>query len=153
MTKMKRQSGFTLLEVMVAMVVLSIGLLGLAGLMASSMRNNQGAYHRTQATWLAYDALDRVRANREAALANAYAGANALGNPAACAPLTAPAGANVAAQDIAGWKNALNCALPAGDGAIAVDPASRRVTVTVQWNDTRGTGGAAAQQFIVQSRL
>ncbi|MEW5967275.1 MAG: type IV pilus modification protein PilV [Pseudomonadota bacterium] len=153
MTKMKKLSGFTLLEVMVAMVVLSIGLLGLAGLMASSMRNNQGAYHRTQATWLAYDALDRVRANRAGALANAYAGANALGSPVACAPLTAPAGANVAAQDINGWKNALNCALPAGDGSIVVDAASRQVTVTVQWDDTRGTGGAAAQQFIVQSRL
>lgn len=152
MTKMKKQSGFTLLEVMVAMVVLSIGLLGLAGLMASSMRNNQGAYHRTQATWLAYDALDRVRANRAGALAGAYAGAAALGAPVACAPLTAPGG-SVAAQDITGWKNMLNCALPAGDGSIVVDAATRRVTVTVQWDDTRGTGGAAAQQFIVQSRL
>lgn len=153
MTAMKTQSGFTLLEVMVAMVVLSIGLLGLAGLMASSMRNNQGAYHRTQATWLAYDALDRVRANRAPALAGAYAGAAALGNPAVCAPLAAPAGASIAAQDIAAWKNALNCALPAGDGSIVVDAATGRVTVTVQWDDGRGTGGAAAQQFIVQSAL
>lgn len=153
MTKMKKQSGFTLLEVMVAMVVLSIGLLGLAGLMASSMRNNQGAYHRTQATWLAYDALDRVRANRDGALAGAYAGAAALGAPVACAPLTAPAGANVAAQDINGWKNALNCALPAGDGSIVINAGTGQVTVTVQWDDTRGTGGGAAQQFVVQSRL
>lgn len=149
---MKKQSGFTLLEVMVAMVVLSIGLLGLAGLMASSMRNNQGAYHRTQATWLAYDALDRVRANRAGALANAYASANSLGSPVTCAPTIAPTG-TVAGQDITGWKNALNCALPEGDGAININAASRQVTVTVQWNDTRGTGGVAAQQFIVQSRL
>ncbi len=54
-----KQSGFTLLEIMVAMLVLSIGLLGLAGLMTSSMRNNLSASHRTQATWMASDIIDR----------------------------------------------------------------------------------------------
>jgi len=150
MMKMKKQTGFTLLEVMVAMLVLSIGLLGLAGLMASSMRNNQGAYHRTQATWLAYDALDRLRANRVAALAGGYSAANALGAPANCTT-TAPTG-TVIAQDIGGWKNMIACALPEGDGAIVVAN-TNQVTVTVQWNDSRGTGGNSTQQFIVESRL
>ncbi len=150
MIKMKKQTGFTLLEVMVAMLVLSIGLLGLAGLMASSMRNNQGAYHRTQATWLAYDALDRLRANRVAALAGGYSAANALGAPANCTA-TAPTG-TVSAQDVGGWKNLIACALPEGDGSIVVAN-TNQVTVTVQWNDSRGTGGNSTQQFIVESRL
>jgi len=66
-----RQSGFTLLEVLVAILVLSIGLLGLAGLMASSIRNNHSAYQRTQATWLAYDMIDRMRVNRANAITSA----------------------------------------------------------------------------------
>lgn len=148
---MKKQSGFTLLEVLVAMLVLSIGLLGLAGLMASSMRNNQSAYHRTQATWLAYDMLDRLRANRAGALSGAYADAEALGDPVDCDPLDEPGG-NVVNQDITGWKNMLNCALPAGDGAVEID-ADGVVTVTVQWNDARGTDGNDEQQFIVETRL
>lgn len=150
---MKKQTGFTLLEVLVAMLVLSIGLLGLAGLMASSMRNNQSAYHRTQATWLAYDALDRLRANRAGALDGVYDDADALGAPAACSA-DAPTG-TVVEQDIAGWKNMIACALPEGDGSIVVAN-TNQVTVTIQWNDSRGTGDAGAlatQQFIVESRL
>lgn len=58
-----RQSGFTLLEVLVAIVVLSLGLLGLAGLQAASLRNNQTAYYRGIATQQAYDMADRLRAN------------------------------------------------------------------------------------------
>lgn len=144
-----KQSGFTLLEVLVAMLVLSIGLLGLAGLMASSMRNNESAYHSTQATWLAYDILDRLRANRAGALAGDYNGA-ALGSPASCS--TSAATGTIAAQDIGNWKNAIACSLPAGDGAIAVAN-NDRVTVTVQWNDSRATNGSAAQQLVVESQL
>ena len=59
----KTQSGFTLLEVMVAIVVLSLGLLGLAGLQAASLRNNQAAYYRGIATQQTYDMADRIRAN------------------------------------------------------------------------------------------
>lgn len=134
--------GFTLLEVLVAIVVLSIGLLGLAGLMASSLKNSHSAYQRTQATWLAYDALDRMRANRQVALAGGYN--LALG--------AAPGGSDLAAGDLSEWDTALADTLPAGDGSIAV-AAGGAVKVIVQWNDTRGTGGIAAEQFIVDSQL
>ncbi len=155
-----KQSGFTLLEVLVAMMVLTIGLLGLAGLMASGMRNNHSAYHTTQATWFAYDMIDRLRANRNVALAGGYNGA-ALGAPANCST-TAPTG-SIAAQDIAGWKNMIACALPAGDGSVSVNSGNSRVTITVQWNDSRGTrdAGSSAQtqeggstrQLTVESQL
>lgn len=149
-----KQSGFTLLEVLVAMVVLSIGLLGLAGLMAASMRNNESAYHSTQATWLAYDMLDRIRANRAGARSGDYNGVT-LGAPATCA--TAVATGSVSAQDIGNWKNALACALPAGDGAIEVITApgasQDRIRVTVQWNDSRATSGSTSRQLVVESQL
>lgn len=134
--------GFTLLEVLVAIVVLSIGLLGLAGLMASSLKNSHSAYQRTQATWLAYDALDRMRANRQVALAGGYN--LALG--------VAPGGSGLAAIDLGEWDTALTNTLPAGDGSISV-AAGGVVKIIVQWNDTRGTGGIAAEQFIVNSQL
>lgn len=146
-----KQSGFTLLEVLVAVLVLSIGLLGLAGLMASSIRNNQSAYQRTQATWLAYDIVDRMRINRPAALDSSYPYNTALGSPATCAANPALAGA-MAARDMTDWKNLIACALPAGDGAVAV-AANRTVTVTVRWNDSRGTSGDAAQIFQIQTQL
>lgn len=134
--------GFTLLEVLVAMVVLSVGLLGLAGLMASSLKNSHSAYMRTQATWLAYDALDRMRANRQVALASGYN--LALG--------AAPGGSGLAATDLSEWDTALTNTLTEGDGSIAVG-AGGVVSIIVQWNDTRGTGGGATEQFRVDTQL
>ena len=139
------QSGFTMLEVLVSILIMAIGMLGLAGLMAASMRNNHGAYHRTQAVWLAYDVADRMRANRQNALAGSYN--IALG-------AAAPGGGAINAVDLGQWLNAVS-ALPQGQGAVNVaDLAGDRiVTITVQWNDTRATAGDAAQQFQMQTRL
>ncbi|HYA38598.1 MAG TPA: type IV pilus modification protein PilV [Candidatus Methylomirabilis sp.] len=65
MNKLKASTncGFTLIEVMVALLILSIGLLGLAMLQATNLQFNTDAYTRTQATLLAYDIIDRMRAN------------------------------------------------------------------------------------------
>lgn len=138
-----RQKGFTLLEVMVAMLVLSIGLLGLAGLMASSLRNNHSAYYRSQATWLAYDVIDRMRTNRP------NAAGYVVGIPGASAA------GGLAGADVTDWKGMIANALPEGDGSVAVAAAgtARTVTVVIQWNDARGTGGDVAQQFTVVSQL
>ncbi|OGI43329.1 MAG: type IV pilus modification protein PilV [Candidatus Muproteobacteria bacterium RBG_16_64_11] len=68
----RRQRGFSLVEVMVSVLVLSGGLLGLAFLQAQGMKFNAEAYQRTQATVLAYDMIDRLRANPAAANAGAY---------------------------------------------------------------------------------
>lgn len=63
MNTLKRQSAFTLLEVMIALVIFSIGLLGLAGLQSAGIRNNQISYSRTVAQQLLYDMADRIRNN------------------------------------------------------------------------------------------
>lgn len=138
-----RQKGFTLLEVLVAILVLSIGLLGLAGLMASSLRNNHSAYYRSQATWLAYDVIDRMRTNRP----NAPDYIVGLGG--------ASAAGGLAGADVTDWKGMVANSLPEGDGSVAVVVAgeARTVTVVIQWNDARGTGGDAAQTFNVVSQL
>lgn len=144
-----KQSGFTLLEVLVAMLVLTIGLLGLAGLMASGMRNNLSASHRTQATWMAAGIIDRMRANRVLAVGGNY---NTMGMGTAATCVAAPSSAGtVPVQDIAAWKNQLACVLPAGNGSIT--PVGNNVTINIQWNDSRGSQGSLTQTFTVDTQL
>jgi type IV pilus assembly protein PilV len=124
--KRKNQRGTTLVETLVALVVLSVGLLWIAALQMTSLRNNRGAHMRSQAQVLAYDIADRMRANRNAALANAYV----------IAVAAVPAGATLNALDLLEWKATLATLLPGGDGAIARDGEMFRITI--QWTDTLG---------------
>ncbi len=137
----RRTGGFTLLEVLIAVVILSIGLLGLAGLQATGLKNNHSAYLRTQATTYAYDIIDRMRANRQTALAGNYN--IALG-------AAAPTGTSVAEADLANWRSLITANLPAADSSANVN--AGRVTVVVQWDDSRA-GGSATQSITVESEL
>lgn len=133
------QQGFTLLEVLVAVAILAIGLLGLAGLQASSLRLNNSAYQRSQATNLAYSIIDQMRTNRTAALAGEYDNVNFESSPACTTNFSAPSG-NTASQDIATWRNTLACALPSGTGRITRDVVTgvHIFTITAQWADNHG---------------
>lgn len=128
-------NGFALLEVLVALLVLSLGLLGLASLQAATVQFNHSAYLRSQATSLAYEIADRMRANRQAALDGAYDGVD-FSNP-VCG---AGGGATVAERDIGAWRDNLSCTLPSGDGSIERD--GRTVTITVRWDESRGEEAA-----------
>ena len=141
------QHGFTLLEVLVAILVVAGGLLGLAALMNASLRNNQSAHAQTQAVWLAYDMLDRLRADRVNALAAAGGNYNVPIGAASTSSAVFPK------AQVTEWKLLLLRNLPAGDGAIAVTPATRGVTITIQWNDSRVTGGGTARLLQIDSRL
>ena len=66
------QSGMSLLEVLIAALVLSIGMLGLAGLQVSSLRTTYNASMKQEATFLLYELLERMRSNRASALAGHY---------------------------------------------------------------------------------
>lgn len=146
-----RLSGFTLLEVMVALVIFSIGLLGLAGLQSQSLRYNHSAYLQTQATFLAYDILDRMRANKETAQAGGYnAGFSTSGSNHDCNNSTVTCGTNQMAQfDIFEWKNLLSNSLPGGTGSVG--QSGDVFTVTIQWDDP-GTPGDE-NEIQVQSEL
>lgn len=134
-TSQHRQSGATLIEVLVAIVVLAIGLLGLAGLQISSLQSNHSAYYRSQATILAYDLTDRMRANRDAALDGDYA----VDFP--TSSTTNSVTGSQANKDKAQWLNTLAEVLPEATGK--VEKAGNLFTISVRWNDTRGEVKAA----------
>ncbi len=75
---MKRQSGITLVEILITVLVLAIGLLGIAALQTTAMTGNYTSYQYTQAAFLAQSMVERMRANR-----NAYASGNSFYNLAA----------------------------------------------------------------------
>jgi type IV pilus assembly protein PilV len=145
-----RHSGFTLIEVLVALLVLSLGLLGLAAMQAQGLRFNQSAYLRSQATYMAYDIIDRMRANRDAALSGDYdvAMGTAPDSTQTCNSSCTPA--ELAEFDRNSWQCTLgnwdgnsNCqtlgitgVLPSGQGAVVRD--DNEVTVTIRWSDRDG---------------
>jgi type IV pilus assembly protein PilV len=149
--KMRKQTGFTMLEVLVTMVILSFGLLGIAGIIMNGLKNNQSSYARSQASWLANDIVDRMRANKAVAEGADPSPYNLL--MADATPAAAAAPAPIVNIDLIAWRNALASTLPSGTGGITLDAASKKVTVTVQWDDSRAKGGKAAEQFIVETRL
>lgn len=123
----QRQRGVTLVEILITVVITSIGLLGVAGLHLTSLRAGQGAHVRSQATALAADIIDRMRANPERADAGEYNIAM-TDNP----PTTAT---GLVAKDKKQWLEALAAALPSGDGSVSRGMLNGRVvyTVTIQW--------------------
>lgn len=138
----KKQCGFTLLEVLIALLILSIGLLGLASLQTNGLRSNQMASMRTNATQLAYDIADRMRANPGGVDAQDYVIATGDADP------TIPGGENcesttctsaqMATYDLAQWRGAIR-ALPGGTSSIArtVTGAVVTHTVTIFWDEYR----------------
>lgn len=125
--------GFSLLETLVALLVLSIGLLGLASLQATTVRFNHDAYLRSQATSLAYDIADRMRANRDEAMAGSYDVARFPDRLPVCGDVD---GATVAEVDVSQWQSALACSLPGGAGRITRNGLS--FTIGIRWDERAG---------------
>lgn len=150
----QRQAGFSMIEVLVTLLIISLALLGTAGLQAYSMRLNQGGQFRTQAVFLVADLAERIEANKAAAVAGSYQVANSSVPiaastaciDAACAP-TALAG-----FDLAQWENAVADQLPQASWSISHDGPANPITytITVGWVDrqvdtTQAAYSAAAQ--------
>ncbi len=118
------------------MVVLAVGLVGLAGLQVTGLRNNHQAYLLSQATVLADDIVEAMRNNRLASYATDI-GEQAPTVTGGCVA-TVCGRAKLAAYQLHRWKARLSSALPAGDGAVVQNATGEMVTVTVQWDDSRG---------------
>ncbi|MBE5314211.1 MAG: type IV pilus modification protein PilV [Xanthomonadales bacterium] len=145
-----RQRGFSLIEIMVAVLVMSIGLLGLAALQATALSRGASADQRAQAVNAASELIDMVRANRGEA--NRYAGAFATGacNAALLPPFGVPAGNSMAIPERNAWVNNVRCSLPGASGNVQI--AGGVIDVTIAWADARWEEDAANQATVVQIR-
>lgn len=137
----QRQRGSTLIEVLVAILVTAIGVMGAAAVQLNAVKFNQTAKFRSTAVFLANDIADRLRANRAAALNGDYD--IAMDDE-------APNGSDIEAIDMREWLGELALRMPLGDGEVARD--DRRFTITIQWDesrlsDTREAGSGSLQSF------
>lgn len=147
-TNLRRQSGFSLVEVMVAMVVLAVGMLGMASLYVTTLRSSGSAMSRLQAVNLASDLADRIRANRFGK--EAYAG---TGGQKDCMGITKNCTqADMAANDLFLWQAQIDDLLPGTAaesqgmvvytaGATPNDPDNYRITVL--WKEPGTTADEA----------
>jgi type IV pilus assembly protein PilV len=161
------QRGYSLLEVLIAMIVLAVGMLGIAGLQLLSVKNTHSAYYRSQATLLAYDIIDNIRANPnkissyEIDLGDMPSGSysTCVGTGASCST------DDMAKYDLFQWKCTIGkwagvapCnssdligivgLLPGGDGSVVRE--GNDVRVTVQWidKDEREQATTAAEKIV-----
>jgi type IV pilus assembly protein PilV len=129
-----------MVEMLVALVVLAVGMLGVASLFGISLHSGSSAITRMQAVNLATDLADRIRANRQAG--NFYAGAAANNGctgagAASCTP------AQMAADDLFWWQRQLARTIVAATvtGTVVVTPGTPPTyTIRVNWNERAGVG-------------
>lgn len=130
-TPMHAQRGFSLIEAMVALLVLSVGLIGIAALHTQGLSASRTALYRTTAVNLAADMADRIRVNRIAGAA--YNNAAAVHNcvTADCSP------EDLAENDLSVWEALVDASLPDGAGEVTADTGTDPTTYTIDvtWNE------------------
>ena len=139
------EAGFGLIEVLIALLVLSLGMLGVAAMQAVALRNSQSAFERSQAVVETYSILDAMRANRAAAIVSQY-------------NLTdwtcdVPDVDDLVTRDIATWITSLKANINStACGKIACS--SLECVIEVRWNDSRGTAGEGQDlsEYTVETR-
>ena len=134
MRGIRRQRGFSLVEVLIALIIMSVGMLGIAGLYVQSMQAGRTSILRHQAVTLAGDVADRIRANPGAGASYALAGAESntcIGDDAVCSA------AQMAANDIFVWDEQAGASLPSGTVTVVYnnDVTPPEYTITVAWDE------------------
>ena len=140
----RSQQGMTLIEVLVSVLILAIGILGAAAIQLNALKYTDSSAMTSQASFIAYDMMDRIRANVDGnAVANGAT--NVLANYGLASLAGAPAAGNLndaRVQDLFDFSTNVT-AFAGTDGAnskIVVN--GREVTITIYWNDARAMGAS-----------
>ena len=133
MTLLKLQRGFNLVEVLIALIIMSVGMLGIAGLYVQSLQAGRTSMFRHNAITLAGDVADRIRANPRALIAYEGAGVDngCVAGTKNCTP------AEMAGNDILLWQQQADATLPAGDVEITFDDTATppEYEINVSWEE------------------
>ena len=141
----KKQQGISLVEALVALVILAVGVLGLAGVQARQLVETRTANTRAMAVRLVDDLNERMQLNTAGVRANNYVlafGVTPAGGTctaAACSP------AQLAASDLAQWRANVGALLPGGNAAIFRNNLdARQIGVMLAWNANEGKANSNA---------
>lgn len=143
-TQPANQSGVSMIEVLITILVSVIGLFSAMQLQLTAVSNTHSSYFRSQAAVLTNGLVDQMRANPTGALAGNY-NISLSGS--------APSGSSVEATDLAQWRADLATAMPGATSSVACVAATRICSLVVQWDDSRGLEGQSAEQFSLTLRL
>ncbi|WP_193166339.1 type IV pilus modification protein PilV [Microbulbifer hainanensis] len=150
---MKSHAGATLIEVLVTVLILAVGLLGLAATQTMSLKNGNNSHQRYFAALAAEEMADRLRANPEGVALGAYDGAEVNGEESVIncrTPSPRCTARQLALMDLYEWGQAISTNLPAGAGRISRD--GSQFTLTVDWSEqptgtNRGSNLVQADEF------
>lgn len=138
------QRGASLIEVLVAVLVMAVGALGVAAMQTVSLRNSQSALERTQVSVATYSILDSMRANRTAATQGFY------DTEMTC---TVPAtNDSLVGSDLSRWYTELQQGINT-NACASIDCNGDICTIVVRWNDERASGGDDEQSLTTISRI
>lgn len=148
MNTLHSQRGISLLETLIAVLVLAIGLLGVAGLQTTNLKNSQSAHQRTMAVMLTGSMAERIRANTALATAGAFVLAKT------CSSINLAG--SIQNVERSQWIAEILLALgTAGTscGEVSYDAVNRIYTITVSWDDSRAVGGLSTMNLRQQVRI
>ena len=141
----KAQLGFSLIEAMVSLVVMSVGLIGIAAMYGQGLSAGRTALFRTQAVNLAADMADRIRLNRLGGAAYGNAPADHMCDPGggvACSPT------EMAEHDLFVWTTQIANLLPNGMGTVQfANGTPPSYTIQITWQEL---GAVATHQIVIQ---
>jgi type IV pilus assembly protein PilV len=152
----RNEYGFTLIEVLVAMIVVAIGLIGVAGIQASAVKYTKGSEGRSYAAQLAYDITDRMGSSRSILQNGAYSTLSQFQST-QCNRALVPSSSVQSEIDEALWRNQLACSIPTAEGQVLIGPMGTNelypVTVTIRWDESRLRGGLSQETYVTRTFL
>lgn len=147
--------GVSLLEVMISVLIMGIGMLGVAAMQATALRNSQSSAERSQAVIQSYSIMDSMRANRDAALSGEYNTSGWM--------CEVPGAGSLSAADRSAWLSSLRAVIGNGTpdsaicGQVQCTSATGICVVGVRWDDSRAGASngtqAGSATYSVETRV